>query len=353
MNLDRAEEILKGYDRLKIAIVGDFCLDRYFEIDPARSEISIETGLEVYNVTRVRTQAGAAGTILNNLVTLGIPEIHAIGFCGEDAEGWLLQKALGTLEGVQTNHFIKTQQRATFTYSKPLVCKPNQPPVEKNRLDQKNWTPTPTEVSKQICKSLEELIPSVDALIIMDQVDIEDTGVITKEVLSQLGSMQKAFPEKLMIADSRRGLKSYPHLTYKMNLNELSTWKGLEEATPDHIRQEALKITQQTGHKIFVSMADQGIIGMDSDGSHAHAPSLPIRGPIDIVGAGDSVTANLCAALAAGATMEESLQLSMLAASCVIHQLGTTGTASTTDLLKLAKKEKSEGNQVIRLITSA
>ena len=58
----------------------------------------------------------------------------------------------------------------------------------------------------------------------------------------------------------------------------------------------------------------------------------PIRGPIDIVGAGDSVTANLTAALAAGATLREAMELAMGAASLVIHQLGTTGTASVAQL---------------------
>ena len=67
MNPNRTSETLNCYDQLEIAIVGDFCLDRYFEIDPSRSEKSIETGLEVYNVTNVRTQAGAAGTVLIKL----------------------------------------------------------------------------------------------------------------------------------------------------------------------------------------------------------------------------------------------------------------------------------------------
>ena len=151
MNPNRISEILNCYDQLKIAIVGDFCLDRYFEIDPSRSEKSIETGLEVYNVTKVRTQAGAAGTVLNNLVALGIPEIHTIGFCGEDAEGWLLRKALHKLKGVNSEFFFSSSLRHTFTYSKPLVCEKNKPPVELNRLDQKNWTPTPGEISDQIC----------------------------------------------------------------------------------------------------------------------------------------------------------------------------------------------------------
>jgi rfaE bifunctional protein kinase chain/domain len=336
MNPTRTQEILDRYDQLKIAIIGDFCLDRYFEIDPSRSETSIETNLEVYNVTNVRTQAGAAGTILNNLVALGIPEIHAIGFCGEDAEGWSLRKALNSLKGVNTDHFISSNLRHTFTYSKPLICEPNKPPVELNRLDQKNWTPTPEEISDQICDGIENLIPKVDACIIMDQVDIEETGVITSQVLQRLGQIQQKHTEKLIIADSRRGLQAYPNLTYKMNANEMATWKGHQSMSLDQIKEESLRIAEKSGQPVFVSMADQGIMGTEPCGNQAHAPSLPLRGPIDIVGAGDSVTANLCAALAAGATLDESLQLSMRASSCVIHQLGTTGTATRDDLLQLA-----------------
>ena len=43
------------------------------------SLLSIETGLEVFNVVNVRSQPGAAGTILNNLVALGVGEILDAG----------------------------------------------------------------------------------------------------------------------------------------------------------------------------------------------------------------------------------------------------------------------------------
>ena len=57
----RFAEITSRYSQLRVAVVGDFCLDRYLEIDPARAETSIETGLPVLNVTRIRSQPGAAG----------------------------------------------------------------------------------------------------------------------------------------------------------------------------------------------------------------------------------------------------------------------------------------------------
>jgi len=47
------------------------------------------------------------------------------------------------------------------------------------------------------------------------------------------------------------------------------------------------------------------------------------------------VTANLAAALASGAELQESLDLAMAAASIVIHQVGTTGTASVAQLAEV------------------
>ena len=71
-----------------------------------KTETSIETGLPVYNVVEVRRQPGAAGTILNNLVALGIGEIHAVGFCGDDGEGYELRRALARRPGVMLEHFL-------------------------------------------------------------------------------------------------------------------------------------------------------------------------------------------------------------------------------------------------------
>src|SRR6266404_5782920 len=143
MNLDRFRAVTARYPKLKVAVVGDFCLDRYLEIDAARQETSIETGLPVHNVVRVRAQPGGAGTILNNLVALGIGNIYPVGFAGEDGEGFELRRALGQERGVHLSHFLSTDQRKTFTYCKPLLVAADKPPVELNHFDVKNWTKTP------------------------------------------------------------------------------------------------------------------------------------------------------------------------------------------------------------------
>ena len=150
MNTDRFDAITQKYRSLRIAVVGDFCLDRYLEIDPSKQEISIETGLPVYNVTKVRAQPGGAGTVLNNLVALGVGQIFPVGFAGDDGEGYELRWSMAEMPGVRLDYFIQTRTRQTFTYCKPLVIEPGKPPRELNRLDKKNWSPTPPVIAEQL-----------------------------------------------------------------------------------------------------------------------------------------------------------------------------------------------------------
>src|SRR5947207_14085078 len=108
MNPARFSAITARYPRLRIGVVGDFCLDRYLEIDPAKAETSIETGLPVYNVVRVRSQPGAAGTILNNLVALGVGKLYPVGFAGDDGEGYELLRCLREKSGVKMDYLLQT-----------------------------------------------------------------------------------------------------------------------------------------------------------------------------------------------------------------------------------------------------
>lgn len=333
MNNKRFDEITGRYSTLRLAVVGDFCLDRYLEIDPLRTETSIETGLPVHNVMRVRAQAGAAGTVVNNLVALGIGTIFPVGFCGVDGEGFELRQALGPLRGIKMDYFLATPLRRTFCYCKPLVLSPGQPPRELERLDSKNWTPTPPQVVQSILKAMSALCDQVDAVIVMDQVDEPETGVVAAQVREALTAFQ---PKALVIADSRRGLGNYPRVIFKMNAAELGVLAGYGKTpTGRQIENEAKKLAQRNDQAVIVTMAERGIVGAQPDGRHFAVPALPLRGPIDVVGAGDSVTANVAAGLAGGATLKEALELAMAASSIAIHQLGTTGTASVAQLRDL------------------
>ena len=335
MNAQQFETLVGRFPRLRIALVGDFFLDRYFEIDPGLAETSIETGLPVHNVVRVRSQPGAAGTVLSNLVALGAGQVHAVGFCGEDGEGYELRRALQQRPGVVLDRFITTAERHTPVYGKPLVVTPGEEPRELSRLDQKNWTPTPLALQQALAVHVRELPGQVDAFIVLEQVDQQWTGVICPPVLAAIAEVQAQYPRAVVIADSRRGLAHFPPVTLKMNAHELAHMLGYGSTSLEVAKTHAQELASRNGHPVFVTLAEHGILGANPGVHAVHVPAFPVRGAIDVVGAGDSVTATLACALAAGAGLQEAMELAMAASSIVVHQLGTTGTASPAQIRDL------------------
>lgn len=93
----------------------------------------------------------------------------------------------------------------------------------------------------------------------------------------------------------------------------------------------------ELGQGVFVTLAEEGIIAATAQGVW-RVPAVPVKPPIDVVGAGDSVSANIALALGAGASPVEAAEIGSLAGSIVIKKLGTTGTASVAELAVAAAR---------------
>lgn len=335
----RFRQLVESYPRLRVGVVGDLCLDRYWEIDPELEETSLETGLPVWNVSRVRCSPGGCGTVCNNLAALGAGRIDVVSFWGIDGEGFELNRLMQSLPTVSLDGVLRTEQRRTFTYNKPLFLRPNAPAQEQSRLDMKNRSATPTSVSQQLADRIHSLSREWDVAIVLDQVSEVGTGVVTPEVLDECRQLATRIP---VIADSRTGLSRFPKMIYKMNQRELELLSACDTSamTQQELAGRMSRLAEQLEHAVFVTLAEQGMLGAmrDRQGGWTveHQPAVPVRPPIDIVGAGDAVTANLALALVAGAELGEAMQLAMWAASCVVKQLGTTGTATVDQLWQQA-----------------
>src|ERR1700740_3036052 len=97
---ERLQELLTHLPQLTLGVLGDLFLDRYLDLDASLTEPSLETGLDAYQVVRVRSYPGAAGTVINNLVALGVKKVSAISVIGDDGEGYELLRALDQLRVV-------------------------------------------------------------------------------------------------------------------------------------------------------------------------------------------------------------------------------------------------------------
>ena len=325
------EQILTALPRLTIGVVGDLFLDRYLEIDALLTEPSIETGLDAYQVTRVRAYPGAAGTVVNNLVALGVGRVLPVAVIGDDGEGYELRQALSALPGVYLGGLLVRSDRRTPTYTKPMLCKPGEPPRELNRLDIKNRTPLPSSTQETLLFTLGDVWAQVDALIVVDQVSEAECGVVTTRLRERLADMARADPEKIVLADSRERIAAFQSVCAKPNERECRA----AVPSPGHSEGPPVReLARMMGRPVFCTLGQNGILVAEPSGEKppARIPSYPVDGPIDIVGAGDATSAGIAVALATGASPEDAAAFGNLVASVTIQQIGVTGTATPDQL---------------------
>jgi rfaE bifunctional protein kinase chain/domain len=339
MDAERFREITLRYPSLRAALVGDVALDRYLEINPSLEETSIETGLPVRNVVRVRPQPGAGGNVLANLAALEPKHMAAVGFCGDDGEGLELRRALEDL-GVDLTHFSVRSDRTTFAYLKPLLVREGVRPEELDRLDLRSRTPTPRDLEDAIIAGLTETITRVDAVVAMDQVPEPGFGVLTPRVKEALADLAEAYPDKAIVADSRTAAGDFSGVSVKVNLRELADHFS---ASDEDLDPEALaaRWSGELGRPVFVTLSQKGLLVADGD-RVTHVRGVPADPPIDEVGAGDTVLANVAMALAAGASAGEAAELGNLAGGVVVKKVGTTGTATVEELADMRQAVQRE-----------
>jgi rfaE bifunctional protein kinase chain/domain len=343
MTADLIDHILVRLPRLTIGVLGDLFLDRYLDIDDALTEPSIETGLDAYQVVQVRSYAGAAGTIVNNLVALGVGRVVPVAVIGDDGEGYELRQALAAMPAVDPIAVLTTAGRRTPTYTKPMLHATGLPPRELNRLDIKNRTQTPADVQDGLLDVLYPRWHEFDALIVLDQVSEPDCGVVTGPVRERLAEMVHSCPQRFVLVDSRERIGLFRDVAIKPNLAECLTALGVSDAAgPAEWRSQLRRMAERLGRPVFCTRGDAGILLAEPAAEVQTIPGYPVSGPTDPVGAGDSTSAGIACAVAAGATFREAAAFGNLVASITVQQLGTTGTATPDQVRQRWREVQAE-----------
>jgi bifunctional ADP-heptose synthase (sugar kinase/adenylyltransferase) len=325
------DHILSRIPSLTIGVLGDLFLDRYLDIDASLSEPSVETNLEAHQVTRVRSIPGAAGTVLNSLVALGVGRVVPISVIGDDGEGYELRKALGELRGVETRNLFSTSDRRTPTYTKPMLHRAGREPEELNRLDIKNRHRMPGAIEDWLLEKLDELWPRFDALLVLDQVSEIDCGVVTRRIRQHIASLGAMNPQRFVLADSREQIGEFRNVAVKPNHRECLAVAGSVTGPDQKIPAAVVELIRRTGRPVFCTVGEGGILlgrPGDQPDELTRIKAFTVSGPIDIVGAGDNTSAAIGCAVGAGATLEAAAGFGNLVASITIQQIGTTGSAS-------------------------
>jgi len=330
MSRDRFVEILEGFPRVRLAVIGDFFLDKYLIIEAALTEVSLETGLDAYQVVGKRPSPGAAGTVTNNLTALGVGRVYAVGVIGDDGEGYELRQGLAAT-GVDMTYLLQSGRVFTPTYTKPMLRDESGQETELNRLDIKNREPIGPDLEEAVLERFREALDRMDAVIVADQVAERELGVITDCVRDAICAAAREAGGRVFFADSRENIGLFRNVIIKPNKFEAAKacgYQGTEEAlTAEDAARYGAELVARNRAPVFVTAGAEGIVVFDETG-RTHVPGVSVPPPVDIVGAGDSTTAGIVSALCAGATLQEAAAVGNCVASITIQQLGTTGTAS-------------------------
>jgi rfaE bifunctional protein kinase chain/domain len=327
LTFDRLQTVLKTFPRMTIGLVGDLFLDRYLHLATGVHETSIETGEEAYQIDRVRNSPGALGTVMNNLAALGVGLLAPVTVLGDDGHGYDLLREIGRLP-IDKNHLIFRRDRLTPTYTKPMRPEADGSWRELNRLDVRTRGPLSDPATEDVCQRVRDVFRTSDGLIVLDQINETNWGVVNEAVRATIAELGEQSPEKLIFVDSRAHLGDFRNATLKGNRLELAR-AAMGHALPHQSPVEAAQaLAERNQRSVYVTQGEEGILLARPDRSLANAPGVAVEGPIDIVGAGDSATAGIVASLLGGATDEEAAAIGNLIASITIQQLGTTGTAT-------------------------
>ena len=342
MTPDRLQQLIDGFASRRIAVIGDFFLDKYLDTDPALGEPSLETGRTANQVVAIRRSAGAAGTVVNNLAALGVGTLHAVGAIGEDGEAFDLRRCLDRM-GCTTDRLLPFASLMTPTYLKPRDVTTSGLDGEHERYDTKNRRPTPDEIVQAVLESFDTVLSNVDAVIIADQVEDDDCGIITAKMRQSIAERARRHSGVIFWADSRKHIRMFRNVIIKPN--QFETVGHENPGREDQIDLQALKdalpsLRRENGAPVCATLAERGMLV--SDPQTVLVSGVHVDGPLDPTGAGDSATAAAVAALAVGATLPEAALVGNLVASITVQQLATTGTASTEQLFERLELWRSQ-----------
>ena len=309
--MQSVSELINGFSRLKVLIIGDLMIDSYTWGKVSR--ISPEAPVPVVNVIRRESRLGGAGNVVLNIASLGATAVIC-SVIGDDAPGRELQKIILDAN-LSTDGLIVEPGRMTTV--KERIIAGSQQVV---RVDSETENSISLSSQQALLAHIKDSISDVDVIIFEDY----DKGVLSAELIQSVISMAKENNIPTVVDPKRKNFFAYQGATlFKPNLHELRDGLGLmpTDFDADHLAETVrkFKVSQEfTG--VFVTLSERGVY-IDFDNDQQLIPAH-IRQISDVSGAGDTVISIAACVLALGGSTEQIASLANLGGGLVCESLG-------------------------------
>lgn len=323
--MQKINELIEKFSKVKVLIVGDVMLDRYWWGTVSR--ISPEAPVPVVKLDRTSAAAGGAANVAANVTGLGAEPL-LFGLVGKDAEAEILA---GILENskIAAEYLMPLEDRHTSV--KTRIIAHSQQVV---RVDQEHIQPLDEAAARTIFERIEKSLPEADVVIISDYAK----GLLVENLLSRLITTCKQNGKKILVDPKGKDYAKYKGATLLTpNQKEAFEASGLEEID-HHLIDRAGKILLETveAESVLITQGEKGMTLFQNDGQ-THRFEALARNVYDVTGAGDTVIATLAVAIGAGLNFFEAARIANISAGLVVEQVGTT--AITAEMLAHALEE--------------
>ena len=318
LSRERIEVLIEKMARCRVVVVGDAMLDIYLAGDAER--ISPEAPVPVVTVHSRRHALGGAANVAANVAAIG-GEARLVAVIGDDARG-------DSLRGELAAHRLPDRYLATAharpTTSKTRVMARGQQVV---RIDEEVDDPIDERTERLLTAELERAMADADAVLIEDY----NKGALTPSVIECAMTLARRRGVPVVVDPKFKNFFAYHGASvFKPNRRELEQAMGaaLELEQPDALPTALERLGVDN---LLLTLGADGMVLVTKDREITRIPAIA-REVFDVSGAGDTVTAWLGTALAAGAEVREAAQIANYAAGVEVGKSGVA-TASPAEVM--------------------
>jgi rfaE bifunctional protein kinase chain/domain len=323
LSRERLLQLIQRIKSSRVTVVGDIMLDRYLVGDTDR--LSPEAPVPVVTVRERHAALGGAANVAANVSAMGA-RCLLVGAVGDDGDGAAIRQELAVAR--LEDRFVLTVAGRPTTSKTRIIARTQQIVRIDDEVDSLLEEPDLT----RLVTAAREALADADALLLEDY----NKGTLSPQLILAVMEIAKRRGIPIVVDPKYRQFFQYAGATvFKPNRKELESALG---AAVDLQNGNALPevLTRLKVDNLLVTLGSDGMVLVTKDGTLTQIPSIA-RQIYDVSGAGDTVTAWLGTALAAGASVQEAAQLANYAAGV---EVGKPGVATVSPEEVLAAHEE-------------
>jgi D-beta-D-heptose 7-phosphate kinase/D-beta-D-heptose 1-phosphate adenosyltransferase len=305
-------EFLKNISNVKVLVVGDVMLDRYWWGNVNR--ISPEAPVPIVNLESVSQTVGGAANVAANIAGLGAEPL-LVGVVGADAEADSILDVLDEKK-ISKRFLLKSKERRTTV--KTRIIAHNQQIV---RIDQETKRDLNETEEEEIWKKSIELLDAVDLVILSDYAK----GTLTDNLLMRLITVATSQGKFILVDPKGKNYSKYRGAALLTpNRFELAEACSLHTDSQAAIEKAGSKLLSELSLKyLLVTRGEDGMTLFERNKPTTHL-TVEMRNVYDVTGAGDTVIACLAVSIGGGSDFTDAAKFANRAAGLVVEQVGTT-----------------------------